>query len=157
MFEQIYTYFTIEILYFWVNLGVLPFWFILIFLPQSNICKIFITTIFPILLLSGTYIFMLYVMFQNNYDFFSNFELYLGIKNLTNLFSNNYFLIVFWIHFISINLFIGSWVVKDSQKFNINKILLSLPLVIIYLIGPLGIVVYWIIKIFYAKRISLYD
>ena len=100
---------------------------------------------------------MLYVMFQNNYDFFSNFELYLGIKNLTNLFSNNYFLIVFWIHFISINLFIGSWVVKDSQKFNINKILLSLPLVIIYLIGPLGIVVYWIIKIFYAKRISLYD
>ena len=157
MFEQIYTYFTIEILYFWVNLGVLPFWFILILLPQSNICKIFITTIFPILLLSGTYIFMLYVMFQNNYDFFSNFELYLGIKNLTNLFSNNYFLIVFWIHFISINLFIGSWVVKDSQKFNINKILLSLPLVIIYLIGPLGIVVYWIIKIFYAKRISLYD
>jgi hypothetical protein len=157
MFEQIYTYFTIEILYFWVNLGVLPFWFILIFLPQSNICRIFTTSIFPILLLSGAYIFMLYVMFLSNYDFLSNFELYLGINSLTDLFSNNSFLIIFWIHFVSINLFVGGWIVKDSLKFNMNKVLLFLPLIITYLIGPLGIVVYWIIKIFYAKRISLYD
>jgi len=157
MFEQIYTYFTIEILYFWVNLGVLPFWFILIFLPQSNICRIFTTSIFPILLLSGAYIFMLYVMFQNNYDFLSNFELYLGINRLTDLFSNNSFLIIFWIHFVSINLFVGGWIIKDSLKFNMNKVLLFFPLIITYLIGPLGIVVYWIIKIFYAKRISLYD
>ena len=157
MFEQIYTYFTIEILYFWVNLGVLPFWFILIFLPQSNICRIFTTSIFPILLLSGAYIFMLYIMFQNNYDFLSNFELYLGINRLTDLFSNNSFLIIFWIHFVSINLFVGGWIVKDSLKFNMNKVLLFFPLIITYLIGPLGIVVYWIIKIFYAKRISLYD
>ena len=157
MFEQIYTYFTIEILYFWVNLGVLPFWFILIFLPQSNICRIFTTSIFPILLLSGAYIFMLYIMFQNNYDFLSNFELYLGINRLTDLFSNNSFLIIFWIHFVSINLFVGGWIIKDSLKFNMNKVLLFFPLIITYLIGPLGIVVYWIIKIFYAKRISLYD
>ena len=157
MFEQIYTYFTIEILYFWVNLGVLPFWFILIFLPQSNICRIFTTSIFPILLLSGAYIFMLYVMFLSNYDFLSNFQLYLGINSLTDLFSNNSFLIIFWIHFVSINLFVGGWIVKDSLKFNMNKVLLFLPLIITYLIGPLGIVVYWIIKIFYAKRISLYD
>ena len=157
MFEQIYTYFTIEILYFWVNLGVLPFWFILIFLPQSNICRIFTTSIFPILLLSGAYIFMLYVMFLSNYDFLSNFALYLGINSLTDLFSNNSFLIIFWIHFVSINLFVGGWIIKDSLKFNMNKVLLFFPLIITYLIGPLGIVVYWIIKIFYAKRISLYD
>ena len=157
MFEQIYTYFTIEILYFWVNLGVLPFWFILLFLPQSNICRIFAISIFPILLLSGAYIFMLYVMFLGNYDFLSNFELYLGINRLTDLFSNNSFLIIFWIHFVSINLFVGGWIVKDSLKFNMNKVLLFFPLIITYLIGPLGIVVYWIIKIFYAKRISLYD
>jgi hypothetical protein len=157
MFEQIYTYFTIEILYFWVNLGVLPFWFMLIFLPQSNICRIFTTSIFPILLLCGAYSFMLNVMFNDNYDFFSNFELYLGINNLNDLFSNNSFLIIFWIHFVSINLFVGGWIVKDAQKFNMNKVLLFLPLIITYLIGPLGIFIYWLIKIFYAKKLSLYD
>ena len=157
MIEQIYAYFTIEILYFWVNLGVLPLWLILIFFPSSNLSRFFVTSIFPIFLLSGTYIFVLYKSFLGSYDFMSNFGLYLSITNLSNLFSNNLFLMLFWIHFISINLFVGGWIVKDSQKFYINKILVAFPLIITYLIGPLGLFIYWLIKIFYAKSINLYE
>ncbi len=157
MIEQIYAYFTIEILYFWVNLGVLPFWLILIFFPSSNLSRFFVTSILPIFLLSGAYIFVLYKSFIGSYDFLSNFELYLSISNLSNLFSNNLFLMLFWIHFISINLFVGGWIVKDSQKFYINKILVSFPLIITYLIGPLGLFIYWVIRIFYAKSINLYE
>ena len=157
MIEQIYTYFTIEILYFWVNLGVLPFWLILIFFPSSNINKFFATSILPILLLSGVYIFALYKSYLDSYNFISNFELYLSISNLSNLFSNNLFLILFWIHFVSINLFVGGWMVRDSQKLFINKILVAFPLIITYLIGPLGVFIYWLIRIFYAKSINLYE
>ena len=157
MIEQIYNYFTIEILYYWVNFGVLPFWLILIFFPQSNLSRYFVTSIFPILLLSGAYIFILYKSYLSSYEFLVNFDLYLSISNLSNLFSNETFLMLFWIHFVSINLFTGGWIVKDSQKFGINKIILFLPLLITYLIGPLGILVYWIVRIFYAKRINLYD
>ena len=157
MIEQIYAYFTIEILYFWVNLGVLPFWLILIFFPSSIINKFFVTSILPILLLSGAYIFALYKSYLNSYDFISNFELYLSMSNLSNLFSNNLFLILFWIHFVSINLFIGGWMVRDSQKLLINKILVAFPLIITYLIGPLGIFIYWLIRIFYSKSINLYE
>ena len=157
MIEQIYTYFTIETLYMWINLGVLPFWFILIVFPQSHLSKIFVTSIFPFFILSGAYIFLLYKSYLGSYDFDVNFSLYLGIDDTTDLFSNKNFLMMFWIHFISINLFAGGWVVKDSQKFTINKFLLSIPLIILYLIGPLGLLVYWLIRIFYAKNISLYD
>ena len=157
MIEQIYNYFTIEMLYFWVNLGVLPFWFLIIFFPQSQLCKYLATSIFPIFLLSIAYGFVLYKSYLNTYDFLGNFNLYLGIENVTNLFENNLFLLLFWVHFVSINLFVGGWVVKDSQKFSINKFLLALPLIVIYLIGPIGLFVYWIIRIFYAKRLSLYE
>ena len=157
MIEQIYTYFTIEIIYYWVNLGVLPFWFILIFFPQSYLSRYFVTSIFPILLLSISYVFLFYKSFLNSYDFLGNFNLYLGIGDLSNLFADNSFLMMFWVHFVSINLFAGGWIVKDSQKFLINKILLAIPLTITYLIGPVGLIVYWIIRIFYAKRLSLYD
>ena len=157
MIEQIYAYFTIEILYFWVNLGVLPFWLILIFFPSSNINKFFVTSILPILLLSGAYIFALYKSYLNTYDFISNFGLYLSLSNLSNLFSNNLFLILFWIHFVSINLFIGGWMVRDSQKLLINKILVAFPLIITYLIGPIGVFIYWLIRIFYSKSINLYE
>ena len=64
---------------------------------------------------------------------------------------------MFWIHFISINLFTGGWIVKDAQKLSINKILLAIPLIITYLIGPIGLLFYWLIRIFYAKNINLYD
>ena len=157
MIEQIYNYFTIEILYYWVNLGVLPFWIILIFFPQSHISKIFVTSVFPIFILSGTYVFVLYKSYLNAYDFNSNFNLYFGLDNISDLFTNKSFLITFWIHFIAINLFTGGWIVKDSQKFQISKILLFFPLLITYLIGPLGLFLYWLIRIFHAKSINLYD
>ncbi len=157
MIEQIYNYFSIDMLYYWVNLGVLPFWLILIFFPASNLCRYFVTSIFPIFILSGAYIFLLYKSYLNSYDFNSNFSLYMGIDDTTDLFSNKNFLMMFWIHFISINLFTGGWIVKDSQKFVINKFLISIPLIITYLIGPLGLLTYWLIRIFYAKNISLYD
>ena len=157
MIEEIYNYFTIEMLYYWVNLGVLPFWLILIFFPHSNLSKYFVTSIFPILILSGTYIFILYKSYLSSYDFMNNFSLYLSINHLSDLFGDKNYLMMFWIHFISINLFTGGWIVKDAQKFSINKILLIIPLVITYLIGPIGLFFYWLIRIFYTKNISLYD
>tara|TARA_B100001173_G_C15827415_1_gene478909 strand:+ start:225 stop:698 length:474 start_codon:yes stop_codon:yes gene_type:complete len=157
MIEQIYNYFTIEMLYFWVNFGVLPFWLILIFFPHSHLSRYFVISIFPIFILTGTYIFVLYKAYINSYDFIGNFNLYLGIYNISDLFSDKNFLMMFWIHFISINLFTGGWIVKDAQKYSVNKILLIIPLVTTYLIGPLGLFIYWFLRIFYAKKISLYD
>ena len=157
MIEQIYNYFTIEILYYWVNFGVIPFWLVLLFFPQSNLCKYFVTSIFPIFILSGAYIFMLYKAYLNSYDFDDNFNLYFGIDNISELFTDKTFLIMFWLHFISINLFTGGWIVKDSQKFSINKTFLIIPLVTTYLIGPLGLFIYWIVRIFHTKNINLYD
>ena len=157
MIEQIYNFFTIEMLYMWINIGVLPFWFVLIFFPQSHICRFFVTSIFPFLLLGGSYIFILYKSFSIGYDFGGNFNLYLGLNELSRLFEDNFYVMMFWTHFISINLFLGGWIFKDSQKFSINKILLSLPLIVTYLIGPIGLFIYWIIRIFYAKKINLYE
>ena len=157
MIEEIYNYFTLEMLYYWVNLGVLPFWLILIFFPNSNLSRYFVTSIFPILILSGSYVFILYKSYLNSYDFVNNFSLYLGIDRLSDLFTDRSYLMMFWIHFISINLFTGGWIVRDSQKLSINKILVSIPLVITYLIGPIGLFFYWLIRIFYAKSINLYD
>ena len=157
MIEQIYNYFTIEMLYFWVNFGVLPFWLLIVFFPQSNLCKYLATSIFPVFLLSAAYSFVIYKSYLNSYDFLGNFNLYLGIDFVANLLEDDSYLLLFWIHFVSINLFTGGWILKDSQKFLVSKFLIAIPLIITYLIGPIGLFVYWIIRIFYAKRLSLYE
>ena len=157
MIEQIYTFFTIDVIYLWLNIGVIPFWIILLFFPQSKISGFFVSSIFPYFLFGAIYVYLLYYVFIQDYDFLNNFNLYLGIDELSDLFSNSSYLILFWVHFLAINLFCGSWIVKDSQKLNISKIIVFFPLLFTYFIGPVGIFIYWIIRIFFAKRVSLYD
>ncbi|MBC8297026.1 MAG: DUF4281 domain-containing protein [Pelagibacterales bacterium] len=157
MIEQISAFFSIEMIYLWLNIGVLPFWFILIFFPQSNICRYLVTSIFPYLIFGSVYIYLLFLFYKTDYNFINNFNLYLGLDELNNLFNDNSFLISFWVHFLAINLFCGSWLVRDSQKFAISKIIIFFPLVITYFIGPLGLFMYWFIRIFFAKRMSLFD
>ncbi|RPG95976.1 MAG: DUF4281 domain-containing protein [Candidatus Pelagibacter sp. TMED239] len=155
--EQISTFFTIDMIYLWLNIGVIPFWLILMFFPNSKVCGVFVSSIFPIFTLSIIYLYLIYYFFISGYNFEQNFSLYLGLDSLTDLFSERAFLIIFWTHFLSINLFCGSWIVSDSRQFSMNKIIIFIPLVITYFTGPLGIFIYWLIRIFYAKKISLYN
>ena len=157
MIEQISNFFNTEMIYLWLNFGVLPFWIILIFFPQSHLCRYFVTSIIPYLIFSSVYIFLLIEFYKDNYNFVDNFNLYLGLNSLNNLFDNSYFLITFWVHFLAINLFCGSWIVKDSLKLTMPKFLVFFPLIVTYFIGPLGIFIYWFIRIFFAKRISIFD
>ena len=157
MLEQISSYFTFEMVYLWLNIGVIPFWLMLIFFPNSKLGNIFVSSVFPIFVLSVAYIFVLYKSYLGSYDFDGIFSLYLGINNLSDLFSNDEFLIFFWFHFLGINLFCGSWMYKDGSRLLISKYIMFFPLVITYFIGPLGIFIFWIIRMFYAKKISLYE
>ena len=157
MIEQIYMYFSVEMIYLWINIGVLPFWFLLLFFPETKLCKIFVTSIFPLLILSIIDLYLIFEIYKSGFNLFDGFNLYLGLDELSNIFSDKNYIILFWIHFLAINLFCGSWIVRDSQKFNIPKFLTFIPLVLTYFIGPLGIFVYWLIRIFFSKKIDLYD
>ena len=157
MIEQISAFFTIEMIYMWLNIGVIPFWLMLIFFPQTKVCGLFVTSIIPTFILAIIYVYLLYIFFFAGHDFDKNFILYLSFYDLAELFEDNEFLILFWTHFLAINLFCGSWIVRDSQRFYISKILIFFPLIITYFIGPLGLFIYWVIRIFFAKRITLFD
>ena len=85
------------------------------------------------------------------------FKLYLSLDDLYTLFSIESFLLIFWLHFIAINLFLGSWVSSEGVKYNMPRGLIFLPLILIYFTGPIGLVFYWLIRIFYAKKIAFHD
>ena len=157
MIDQIYTFFSIEMIYLWLNFGVLPFWFMLLFFPQTKICKIFVTSAFPFLVLATIDLYLIFEIFINGFNFFDVFNLYLGMDELINLFSDNNYIILFWIHFLAINLFCGSWITKDYQRINMAKSLAFISIVLTYFIGPIGLVVYWFFRIFFSKKIDLYE
>ena len=157
MLAQIYNYFDIETIYLWLNYGVIPMWFLLIFFPKLKINQIFITSIFLSLLFSAIYIYIFYQLIYLGENLLEVFNLYLSFDQLNALFSNERFLLLFWIHFLGINLFLGSWVSNDSMRYGMPRLLSGISLLLIYFTGPVGLVIYWFIRIFFAKKISLHD
>ena len=157
MIEQIYTYFSIEMIYLWLNIGVMPFWILLFFFPQTKLCKIFVTSIFPILIFAAVDLYLILEIYKTGFNLLNGFNLYLGLDELINLFSDQNYVILFWIHFLAINLFCGSWIVRDYQRNTMPKFLVFFPLLLTYFIGPLGIFIYWLFRIFYSKKIDLYE
>jgi hypothetical protein len=157
MLIQFQEYLTIQNIYLYTNFGILPFWFMLIFAPNSKITQIFINSIVLPLILSSAYIYILYKSILLGEDLLNLFKIYLSLDDLYTLFSTESFLLIFWLHFLALNIFLGSWVSRDGIKYNIPRGLVFLPLIIIYFIGPLGLVLYWLIRIFYAKKLGFHD
>ena len=154
MINNIEEYLTIENIFLISNWGVIPFWLLLLFSPNSSFTRFLVHSIIIPLILGCAYVFIVYKIYLND-NFFEGFGLYLGIENLYTVFSDENFLLIFWLHFLSISLFVGAWIARDSTRYSIPKILTALSLITTYFTGPLGIIIHWIIRIFFAKKISL--
>ena len=157
MLIQFQHYLTFENIYLWTNFGILPFWLMLIIIPDSKFTSFFLNSIVLPLILSVAYIYVIYQIILLDEPIFDNFQLYLGIENLYTIFATEGFLLIFWIHFIALNLFLGTWIARDGIKYSIPKVMVSVPLIMVYFTGPLGLMFYWIIRIFYAKKIKIHD
>tara|TARA_B100000575_G_C22729871_1_gene437768 strand:- start:15 stop:485 length:471 start_codon:yes stop_codon:yes gene_type:complete len=156
MINNLIEFLTYENIYFLANWGVLPFWLLLIFLPNEFITKFFVQSIIAPLLLGIAYGFVAYKIFLDGY-ILGSFELYYGLDALYSMFSNEAFLLIFWLHFLAISLFVGSWIARDSQKYLVPKFFVAISLLITYFTGPVGLLVYWFIRIFFSKKISFND
>ena len=154
MINNFEEYLTLENIFLFANWGVIPFWILLIFSPNNIITRFLVHSIVAPLLLGIAYVFITYKIYLNG-NFLDGFGLYLGIENLYAIFSDENFLLIFWLHFLSISLFVGSWIARDSVRYLIPQSLTALSLIVTYFTGPLGIIIHWIIRIFFAKKISL--
>ncbi len=157
MLNQFESYLSFENIYLWANFGVLPFWIMLILFPQSKITHFFVNSIILPLLLSTAYIFVLYKTILLDEPIINVFKLYIDLDSLYTIFANENFLLIFWLHFLAVNLFLGSWISKDAIKYNISRGLVFTPMLLVYFSGPLGFVLYWFFRIFYAKKISIHE
>ena len=147
---------TLNNIYLIANLGVIPFWLMLLLLPNHSITHFFVQSIIVPLILGSAYCFVAYKIFLNG-NLFDSFELYQGLDGLYSLFSDEAFLLIFWLHFLSISLFVGAWIIRDSNKYAVWKVFVFISLVLTYFTGPIGLLFYWIVRVFFAKKISLND
>ena len=156
MINNLLSLLTFETIYLIANWGVLPFWLLLIFFPNNSITNFFVQSIIAPLILAIGYLYLSYNIFLNG-DIFEAFDLYSGLDGLYSTFANEALLLVFWLHFLAISLFLGAWIVRDSRRYLIPKIVTIPSLILTYFTGPIGLVIYWFIRIFFSKKINFND
>ena len=156
MINNLLALLTYENIYLIANWGVIPFWLLLVFIPNHQITNFLTQSVIVPLLLAVSYAYLSYIVYQEG-DIFGGFELYSGLDGLYSMFANEALLLIFWLHFLAISLFAGSWVVRDSKRYLIPKVITIPSLILTYFSGPIGLAIYWFFRIFFAKKISFND
>ena len=156
MINNLISFLTYENIYLIANWGVIPFWLLLIFLPNHKLTSFFTQSVIAPLLLAIGYAYLSYAIYLEG-NLLDGFELYNGLDGLYSMFSNEVLLLIFWLHFLAISLFAGAWIVRDGKRYFIPKAITIPSLILTYFAGPIGLVIYWFLRIFFAKKVSFDD
>jgi hypothetical protein len=65
---------------------------------------------------------------------------------LAKLFANEHMVVAAWLNYLSFGLFAGLWIIHDGDQVAIPHFYRLVPLLLTFLAGPLGVVVYLLMR-----------
>jgi hypothetical protein len=74
------------------------------------------------------------------------------LANVKLLFSNDEAVLAGWIHYLVFDLFVGMWICHDAAKRGINRWILPPCLLLTFMLGPTGLLLYIVIRMIYLKK-----
>jgi hypothetical protein len=118
-----------------LNLIAMAAWLLLVFLPRVR----WTTTLLPVVipsLLAVIYTVLVAATLPWSDGGFSS------LAGVRALFDNPWALLAGWTHYLAFDLFIGGWEVRDAQQRGIPHLLIVPALVLTFLLGPAGLLLY---------------
>lgn len=135
---------TISLLFNLSNLFVLPFWALMILLPNWGVTRKVMESYLPFVALAGLYIYLfINSLTPESAEAFSNPQL----ADIARLFGDEKVAATGWTHFLVMDLLVGRWIYWEGQKTGIWTIH---SLIFCLFAGPMGllshIITRWITK-----------
>jgi hypothetical protein len=134
--ETIFTIANFTAIAGWLLMAILPRW--------SWTRKIVLSGVLP-LLLSVAYMVLVALFLGGAEGGFGS------LAQVMKLFTNEWVVLAGWIHYLAFDMFVGAWEVKDAQEQGVSHLLVIPCLVLTFLLGPIGFLVYHIIRRFSPK------
>lgn len=124
-------------------------WLLLIALPQAKITRVLIRSGVALLLLAGIYAALILAFFDPNVmqDFST-------LQGVMNLFTDPMGVVAGWTHYLAFDLFVGMWITADAFKTGVNRWLLLPCQFFTFMFGPIGFLLYFLIRFFVAKSLK---
>jgi len=115
-------------------------WIVLIFLKVWKKRDQFVFGIL-IMLLAIVYSWLIFSSFDK--EIFENFS---TLNGVSKLFANKQMLLAGWIHYLAFDLLAGIYIIRNAKKNNINHWLITPALVLTFLFGPFGLLLYCLLR-----------
>jgi hypothetical protein len=136
---------TPEQLFSLLNLMTVAAWIPLVFLPRKR----WATTVVPVALpslLAVIYVVLVAATLMQSEGGFSS------LAAVRTLFANDWGLLAGWTHYLAFDLFIGGWEVRDAQRRAVRHLVIVPALVLTFLFGPGGLVLYLALRRFAPNK-----
>ena len=118
-----------------LNLLALAGWLPLLFLPRVRWATAVVPIVVPCLL-AAAYVALVTASLPGSEGGFSS------LAGVRALFEDPWALLAGWTHYLAFDLFIGGWEVRDAQRRRIPHLLVVPTLVLTFLLGPAGLLLY---------------
>lgn len=128
---------------------VLPGWLLLILAPRWKWTTGLVTTILIPVALGVVYLYLMATNFGNTEGGFGS------LAEVTLLFENPALVTAGWLHYLAFDMLVGSWIVRNAAAKGINHLLVVPCLVLCFLAGPVGYLLYLAIRAFRTREILM--
>lgn len=81
-----------------------------------------------------------------------DFQKFGSLNGVMELFTNKTAVTAGWVHYLAFDLMVGIWEKKNSIKYNIPHLLILPCLLLTFMLGPLGLLLYLLIRFIKTKQ-----
>jgi hypothetical protein len=131
--------------------AVVPGWLLLVFLPRWKWTTRLVTGVLLPGLLGLLYAYLIATRWAGSEGGFSS------LADVKRLFENPGLLLAGWVHYLAFDLFVGTWEVRDARRLALPHLLVVPCLVLTFLFGPLGLLLYFGLRGLLRRRLLLED
>jgi hypothetical protein len=75
-----------------------------------------------------------------------------SIEGVRGLFANDSALTAGWLHYLAFDMFVGTWIARDSVERGVHGLLVAPCLLLTLMFGPAGLLAYFIPRLALARR-----
>lgn len=136
-----------ETVFTFANAFVLAGWLALLLAPRAPKLADRIASVIIPLLLAIAYLLLAPVFFTFTEGGFDS------LANVMILFDNPRAVMAGWLHYLAFDLFIGAWQVRQARELGIRHLIIIPSLILTLLLGPVGLLLFFIIRFAYTKRL----
>lgn len=144
-------------LYTLVNVIPLPFWFLMIVLPNRAITRRVANTYTVFLVMGVLYVVTLIgagVTAMNSSASGGAPMNFATAEGLAAQFSSPIAALVVWLHMLTLDLMAGHWIYHESQRLNAPRLLTGISLFFAFMAGPLGVLIFVAWRTFATRAAS---